>query len=412
MADEDEQKHNDQFDAALPLPINHSQKPQAASSSGGSDATADLIRKKIEAAYAKEPSAQAEEEELEKTASKKLSKHQRFILDLTSSGKPLHEVQIAWHEYYAALPDNQKHEVWEEFYKTHAETSHYQAITHTHKDQKSHAATEEKRSLPPTTTASRSIQNFRNSLKTPEQRAVGVKKQSPLHSILFGLAIGCIVLVIFLFSFFNERFITPFIQPSRDVSATPLIIGTQAVGQSPQLIIPKINVQIPIIYATDNSDNTIENDLESGVVHYADTAMPGQDGNLVIFGHSSNNIFNPGKYKFAFVLLSRLENGDTFYVDNGGKRYTYEVFGKKIVPPSDVNVLGPVANKTATATLITCDPPGTSLNRLVVSADQIDPNPTSNIAASADTGKAAQNAKAIAGNGPTLWQRLWHAIWD
>jgi LPXTG-site transpeptidase (sortase) family protein len=134
--------------------------------------------------------------------------------------------------------------------------------------------------------------------------------------------------------------------------------------------------------------------------------VPGQDGNVVIFGHSSNNIFNPGKYKFAFVLLSKMENGDTFYIQKDGKRYTYQVYKKEIVAPANVGVLTNTG-KAATATLITCDPPGTSTNRLVVVAEQISPDPAQNSAQVAQSATVTQ-ASTIPGNAPTLWSRLWH----
>jgi sortase A len=226
-----------------------------------------------------------------------------------------------------------------------------------------------------------------------------------LHSLLFGLGTGSIVILIFMFSFFNERIIAPFIQPSRTVSNIPIIAGSGDVGPDPEVIIPKINVEIPVVYDTAaTNDTVIQKDLEQGVVHYAGTANPGQDGNLVIVGHSSNNIFNPGKYKFAFVLLHQLQPGDTFYLLKDGKRYTYQVYQRQIVSPNDVSVLG-ATDKAATATLITCDPPGTSNNRLVVTGEQIDPSPTVNIAA-ANQSAVTANATIIPGNSPSLWSRL------
>jgi LPXTG-site transpeptidase (sortase) family protein len=147
--------------------------------------------------------------------------------------------------------------------------------------------------------------------------------------------------------------------------------------------------------------------------------MPGQTGNTAFFGHSSNNIFNKGKYKFAFVLLHTLVNGDTFYLTYNSKVYVYKVISHTIVDPSDVGVLGPVSGQTATATLITCDPPGTSLHRLIVVGQQISPDPSGNTAAPAPASGAsgtsgspgATTASATApttlpGNGPTLWTRF------
>lgn len=142
------------------------------------------------------------------------------------------------------------------------------------------------------------------------------------------------------------------------------------------------------------------------MVHYPTTVMPGQIGNTAFFGHSSNNIFNPGKYKFAFVLLHTLVNGDTFYLTYNNTVYVYKVISTNIVDPSDVGVLGPVPGQTATATLITCDPPGTSLHRLIVVGQQISPNPSGNavVTAAAPTSGAAPTT--LPGNGPTLWSRF------
>jgi LPXTG-site transpeptidase (sortase) family protein len=233
------------------------------------------------------------------------------------------------------------------------------------------------------------------------------KPVHPLHSLLFGLGAGFMVLLVVMFSFFNERFIAPFIQPSRNISNTPIITQDTAVSKEPQVIIPKINVQIPVVYGVNTiDDNQVENALESGVVHYADTATPGENGNVVVVGHSSNNIFNSGKYKFAFVLLSRLDDGDTFYLQKDGVRYTYQVYKKEIVKPTDVSVLQPT-EKPATATLITCDPPGTSTNRLVVVGEQISPDPNRNLAQTSHNTLATQTP-IIPGNSPSLWSRFTH----
>lgn len=369
--DNGDKKQTDQFNAALPLPIDDD---SATPSQPQKNAAADLIRKKVEAAYSQEPWAGSETQDLQHLGKAiKRSKHQDFIYRLSSSGKPLHEIQVAWHEYYAGLSDDEKREVWNEFYRTHAEASRYTPAAQ---------AKSEASFSPPS--LRRTAQRLSRKPKPRQQeRPAGraksppsPNKRQPLHSLLFGLGVGTIVLVVFLFSFFNERFIAPFIQPSRSVSNTPIIDTKGAVGSEPEIIIPKINVQIPVVYTVDSIDEAaIDKGLESGVVRYPYTPSPGQNGNVVIVGHSSNNIFNPGKYKFAFVLLNRLENGDTFYLLKDGKRYTYQIYKKQIVGPAEVSVLGP-ADKPATATLITCDPPGTSINRLVVTAEQTTRSPT------------------------------------
>ena len=397
--DDDNKKHSDQFNASLPLP-DEAQK----SDDVQSNPAADLIRKKVEAAYAHEPSAKQEVEEVEDLSPRAhRSKHQEFIYNLTNSGRPLHEIQIAWHEYYAGLTDAEKHQVWQEFYSAHAQTAHHPALRHA--EPQPEPARHLTRKIPSRVIKEKIAKHPKPLAEPPRQAAHHhAKRANPLHSLLFGLGIGSLTILIFLFSFFNERIIAPFIQPSRNVTNIP-IISTEAVGPDPLVIIPKINVEIPVVYTVDTvNEAAVEKGLESGVVHYADTALPGQDGNVVIVGHSSNNILNPGKYKFAFTLLHDLQSGDTFYLQKDGKRYTYQVYERRIVKPTDVSVLG-LADKPATATLITCDPPGTSNNRLVVTGQQISPDPTGN-APLATRNTVAQSATIVPGNSPSLWSRL------
>ncbi len=90
---------------------------------------ADLIRQKIEALYKKEPPAKEELKEAKAEIAKARSKHQKFMYELSTSGKPLAEIQTAWHKYYIDLPDNEKHAVWQEFYAEHDRTSHYARAT-------------------------------------------------------------------------------------------------------------------------------------------------------------------------------------------------------------------------------------------------------------------------------------------
>jgi sortase A len=238
------------------------------------------------------------------------------------------------------------------------------------------------------------------------------KAKQHLHSLAFGLVTGVIVLFVFLFGFFNEMFIAPFVQPSRHVSATPIIVSADSVAPSatPEVIIPKINVQIPVVYDEKSVDEAaIQRALERGIIHYPSTVLPGQQGNASFFGHSSNNIFNKGKYKFAFVLLHELVPGDIFYLTYETKVYTYRVFDKKVVPPSEISVLNNVPGKTATATLITCDPPGTSTNRLVVWGEQISPDPSGAAAPVTPPATATDTIPTeLPSEGPTMWSRFWN----
>jgi sortase A len=375
-----------------------------------SNPAVELIRQKIGDLYATEPEAKEELAEA-KAAGNKRSKHQQYLYELSQSGKPLAEIQKAWHTYYQELPDHEKHEVWQEFYEEHR-PKHAEPEPTPHPKPTSHKPVVHPPASSPTSARApadaRSVSDVKKQLLGHiRSRAADPKKKGHMQSLLFGLAMGAIAVVILLFSFFNERFVAPFINPSKSVSNTPIIIdpATTAVGSAPTILIPKINAELPVVYDEPSvSEANVQKALERGVLHYATTPGPGELGNGVIFGHSSNNILNKGQYKFAFVLLHRLEIGDTFMIQKDGKRFVYRVFDKKVVKPTEVSVLGK-STKPAVFTLITCDPPGTSLNRLVVVGEQISPDPATNVASSVGQDQATQ-PQEIPSNSPSLWQRL------
>jgi LPXTG-site transpeptidase (sortase) family protein len=404
---------------------------QAAPPSDSTETALNVIREKLSRIYAEEPSAKAEEKKA--AAAIVRSKHQQYMYELQASGKSLADIQTAWHDYYASLSDVAKHEVWREFYQANgqiqrapiqpkpiAETPYQpgrssgpslsQAFTQSLRDPKPIKATKKLSNLQKQ--ANRTFNEIQQALRDKISANGKLNVKHHLQSLSFGLVIGFITLVITLFSFFNEVIIAPFIQPGRMVGATPIIIdpSSATASNTPEVIIPKINLEIPADYTqTSDNETTIQNALENGIVHYPSTILPGQNGNAAYFGHSSNNIFNPGKYKFAFVLLHELIPGDTFYLTYNGTPYIYKVFERKVVEPSEVDVLNNIAGHPATATLITCDPPGTALHRLVVVGDQISPAISNNSAITIPA-TATNAATQLPDNGPSLFDRIWHTI--
>jgi sortase A len=119
-------------------------------------------------------------------------------------------------------------------------------------------------------------------------------------------------------------------------------------------------------------EEDMQESLRDGVVHYPGSAKPGHAGNFFITGHSSYYPWNDGDFKDVFARLHELVAGDTYSVYYGGDLHTYRVLSKKEVRPSDVSVLDQPTDKRV-ATLMTCTPIGTTLRRLIVLAEEIDP---------------------------------------
>lgn len=370
------------------------------------DLAVEIIRSKLSDLYKAEPPVKDELKEV--AAAKHRSKHQQVLYELSNSTRSLADIQTAWHAYYANLPDQEKHEVWREFYEEHGRQQKIREKQppgeHAQKIQAhpEHVYHQQRPLREPVS----KIKNRIAKHAAPRHPRQSSKKHH-IKSLMFGLGTGMIVVAVLLFGFFNERFIAPFISPSKSISNTQIIInpGDTAVGPEPKIIIPKINLEMPVVYDANTTDEqTIQKSLEKGVAHYSSTPVPGEQGNVVIFGHSSNNILNPGKYKFAFVLLKQLQNEDTFMINRDGKRYVYKVIEKKVVSPQEFSIIQPIAGKTATATLVTCDPPGTSINRLVIVGEQISPDPGSNATSQAVPDQ--NDLQELPGNSETLWSRF------
>ena len=134
------------------------------------------------------------------------------------------------------------------------------------------------------------------------------------------------------------------------------------------IVIPKIAANARIVDNVNPADESeyLEK-LKFGVAHAAGTYLPGQNGHIFLFAHSTDYVWNVSTYNAVFYLLYKLNDGDEIDIFFEGKRHVYTVTGKKVVEPTDVQYL---TNKTESEslTLQTCWPPGTTLKRLLVFA--------------------------------------------
>ncbi|PIS16067.1 hypothetical protein COT62_00305 [Candidatus Roizmanbacteria bacterium CG09_land_8_20_14_0_10_41_9] len=109
-------------------------------------------------------------------------------------------------------------------------------------------------------------------------------------------------------------------------------------------------------------------DLAKSLVHYLPQSLPGEYGNVVIFGHSTlPQLYNTKDYKTIFTYLPSLEKGDKILVKVRDVQYEYEVYDMFVVNPDKVSVLEQKTDAPYIS-LITCVPPGTYWKRLVVRA--------------------------------------------
>lgn len=135
------------------------------------------------------------------------------------------------------------------------------------------------------------------------------------------------------------------------------------------LDIPKIEIKNAIV-AVGGSD------LNKSLIQYPGTALPGQAGSPVIFGHSVlRQFYNPKenntrRYTSLFSYIMTLENGDKIYLTVEGVKYTYVVTSRTEVKPTDTYILSQRYDSRQLK-LVTCTPEGTYLRRGVVTAQLV-----------------------------------------
>ncbi|HEX7455969.1 MAG TPA: sortase [Candidatus Nanoarchaeia archaeon] len=141
------------------------------------------------------------------------------------------------------------------------------------------------------------------------------------------------------------------------------------------IVIEKIGVNAPVVPNV-NAANYPEYiaALSKGVAHAAGTAVPGStkatNNNVFLFAHSAINAVQARRYNSVFYLLRKLEKGDRVATFYKGKRYDYIAVAKKVTGATDVRYLTNPSKKPI-LTLQTCDPPGSSLRRLIITAELV-----------------------------------------
>jgi sortase A len=151
-----------------------------------------------------------------------------------------------------------------------------------------------------------------------------------------------------------------------DPLATSALFGREAPKDSTMsLTVPEMQRvdEVPVYNGPANDKAA----LHDGVLHVNSTGFPWQTGsNVYIAGHRLG--FPATKSYLVFWDLDKLENGDeVILTDANGTKYTYRVFDKFVVAPTDVHVTQPVAGRSVIS-LQTCTLPDYS-ERLIVQAE-------------------------------------------
>lgn len=407
------------------------QHPHDRAASASQAATANIARSQIDAIYANDPNAHmpaphtdapaeaaapvSQPEPVEAASKDPLPKITRSFTPEKEEGtysrthteSNLHADKADWQKYHSA---------WQDYYQQYFHryyAHHVQAANTKLAEQAERLQALEQQPTPSIDSqdSTSALVDLRSEVRRKvESTASNVRKSRHFVPALAAV----IVMLVFAFLQYNSLLVGTVVAYAIPSSTEPtdLIVepsSTVAADGTPRLIIPKIAVDVPIIWkATPDHDSQMAA-MKKGVAWFnikGANAKPGQVGNTVLSGHSSNDVFDDGEYKFVFARLEQLKKGDTIYVNNNGIRYTYVISQTRVVKPTQVSALTAPVDKPI-LTLITCTPLGTATNRLLVTAEQISPNPNQATQPTEDTSTA--DDASMPGNAPTFFERLFGA---
>lgn len=172
-----------------------------------------------------------------------------------------------------------------------------------------------------------------------------------------------------------------------DSAKTPLVDAAPAISSAPavsssapelpvKIEIPSIALSASIADPTVTDVSALDALLLKGAVRYPTSALLGaENGNVVIFGHSSYlPVVGNQAYK-TFDGIQKLTAGATITVYSSDRAYTYSVAS---VVKEDANSAGiPLAVSGEVLTLSTCDSFASTSDRFVVTANFVESHPIS-----------------------------------
>ncbi len=149
----------------------------------------------------------------------------------------------------------------------------------------------------------------------------------------------------------------------------PVIQDLKPVNRRFTLIIPKINVNVPVITDVDPFNfSEYKAALKQGVAHASHSALPDEFGSTFLFAHSSSSMLTGSQYNAVFYLLNKIETGDKIWLVYKDTKYQYSVTKTTKVAEHETEYLHQDQNQLI---LMTCSPPGTDLKRLLIFAQPL-----------------------------------------
>lgn len=170
--------------------------------------------------------------------------------------------------------------------------------------------------------------------------------------------------------------IPPSLDPAVTLTASPVNAGNSGPEEPVLIEIPSISLHVPIANPTTTDPVALDTQLLKGAVRYPTSAKLDQNGNVVVFGHSSYlPVVRNQAYK-TFNGIQKLKAGETITVYSSHTAYVYTV--KSVMKQNAETGAIPLSVGGRELTLATCDSFGEKTDRFVVVADFVESHSLAN----------------------------------
>ena len=161
-----------------------------------------------------------------------------------------------------------------------------------------------------------------------------------------------------------------------DENPVPVTVPLAVSGVEPKrIVIPAIGLDLPVQNIESRDINVLYENLKNGPIRYVDSARLGEEGNVLVFGHSSRIPVVKNRMYKAFNRVPELAAGDTITlvgeIDGVERSYLYSVVSVERKDIKDPTAVVSLAKEGRRLTLVTCDTLTGETARFVLEADFI-----------------------------------------
>ncbi len=133
--------------------------------------------------------------------------------------------------------------------------------------------------------------------------------------------------------------------------------------------IPALALVTPLVIGQNTNVADLEKDLDKGAVYYPGSVLPGENGQIVVLGHSAPPNWPHIKHDWVFSEINNLNAGDLIYMYFNNRQYSYQVTEKMIIKRGQEVGGNGLTGKNNILTLVSCWPPGKDYQRIAVYAE-------------------------------------------